>query len=78
MAQLEVKETSGGQVIHLWLIVDRSFNPSDNLAQYYIEELSELKRKSVEDLQEIHCVKLAFPGARVIQEGPQSGAYEER
>ncbi len=64
--------------VHLWLIVDRSFNPSDNLAQYYVEELSELKRKSVEDLQEIHCVKLVFPGARVVQQGPQSGACDGR
>lgn len=57
---------------HLWLILDRSFEPRDGLAIYYPEELPELKNKSPEDLREIHRVKLAFPGCRVIQEGAES------
>ena len=55
---------------HLWLILDRSFTPHNTLAQYYPEELPELRKRSVEDLREIHKVKLEFPGCRVIQEGP--------
>jgi len=31
---------------HLWLILDRAFTPMDSLAQYYQEELVELKKKS--------------------------------
>ena len=54
---------------HLWLIIDRTFKPIDGLAIYYAEELSELGNKTLEQLREIHRVKLAFPGARVIQEG---------
>ena len=54
---------------HLWLIFDRSFEPKDGLAIYYPEELSELKTKSLEQLREIHRVKLVFPGCRIIQEG---------
>lgn len=57
---------------HLWLILDRSFEPNDGLAIYYPEELLELKNKTPEQLREIHKVKLAFPGCRVIQEGPES------
>ncbi|MCZ6621571.1 MAG: hypothetical protein O7C72_06690 [Deltaproteobacteria bacterium] len=54
---------------HLWVIWDRSFEPKDNLAVYYAEEIPLLKGKSLEDLREIHKVKLAFPGARILQEG---------
>lgn len=57
---------------HLWLILDRSFEPRDDLAVYYPEELPILKTKTPEDLREIHKVKLAFPGYRVIQEGAES------
>jgi hypothetical protein len=58
---------------HLWLIVDHNYHPSsDGLAIYYPEELGELGTKTVEQLREIHSIKLAFPGARVIQEGAQS------
>jgi|TARA_Y100000310_G_scaffold53544_1_gene49163 hypothetical protein len=53
----------------IWLILDREFIPHDGLACYYPEELPELKTKSPEDIREIHKVKLAFPGCRVIQEG---------
>ncbi|MEE8114507.1 MAG: hypothetical protein V3T23_09130 [Nitrososphaerales archaeon] len=52
---------------HLWMVWDRSFQPKDNLAVYYAEEIPLLKGKSLEDLQEIHRVKLIFPGCRVIQ-----------
>jgi hypothetical protein len=57
---------------HLWLLIDRSFEPKDGLAVYYPEELSELRTKTAEQLREIHKVKLAFPGARVIQEGAEN------
>ncbi len=53
---------------HLWLILDRSFAPTDGLAIYYPEELPELRTKTPEQLREIHKVKLIFPGCRVIQE----------
>jgi len=56
---------------HLWLIIDRSFTPTDDCAIYYPEELPLLKDKTLADLRQIHEAKLAFPGCRVIQEGPQ-------
>jgi hypothetical protein len=56
---------------HLWLILDRSFEPRDGLAIYYPEELPILRTKPTEELRGIHKVKLVFPGCRVIQEGPQ-------
>lgn len=55
----------------IWLILDRSFIPHDGLAVYYAEEIPLLRGKSAEDLSEIHRIKLAFPGCRVIQEGPE-------
>ena len=57
---------------HLWLILDRGFEPKDGLAVYYPEELSILKTKSIEELRGIHKVKLVFPGCRVIQEAAES------
>ena len=56
---------------HLWLVIDRSYQPIDRLAIYYPEELTELTTKTLEQLREIHKVKLAFPGCRVIQEGAE-------
>lgn len=41
----------------------------DGLAVYYPEEFLELRSKTLEQLKEIHTVKLVFPGCRVIQEG---------
>jgi hypothetical protein len=55
----------------IWLILDGSFVPEDDLAYYYVEEIPLLKAKTPEELREIHKVKLAFPGCRVIQEGPE-------
>ncbi len=55
----------------IWLILDRSFIPHDGRATYYPEELCELKNKTLKDIREIHKVKLAFPGCRVIQEGAE-------
>lgn len=57
---------------HLWLILDRSFEPKDGLAIYYPEELATIATKSPEELREIHKVKLAFPGCRVFQEGAEA------
>ncbi len=62
---------------HLWMILDRSFEPKDNLAVYYPEEMPLLKGKSLEDLKLIQEIKLIFPGAKVIQEGPDSAPAEE-
>ena len=56
----------------IWLILDRSFIPHDGLACYYAEEIPLLRDKTPEDLKQIHKAKLAFPGCRVIQEGPES------
>jgi hypothetical protein len=56
----------------IWLVLDRSFIPSDGLAAYYAEEIPLLKGKTPEELREIHKVKLAFPGCRVIQEGAEA------
>ena len=55
----------------IWLILDRSFIPHDGLACYYAEEIPLLRDKTPEELREIHKAKLAFPGARVIQEGAE-------
>jgi hypothetical protein len=57
---------------HLWLILDRGFEPRDGLAVYYPEELPTLRTKTSEELRAIHKVKLAFPGCRVVQEGPEA------
>ena len=56
---------------HLWVISDRDFEPRDGLAIYYAEEIPLLRNKTTEELRGIHKVKLAFPGCRVIQEGPE-------
>ncbi|MCZ6906696.1 MAG: hypothetical protein O7G28_05375 [Deltaproteobacteria bacterium] len=53
--------------VHLWMILDRSFEPKDNLAVYFREEIPLLKGKSMEDLKLIQETKLIFPGARVVQ-----------
>ncbi len=55
----------------IWLILDRSFTPTDGMACYYAEEIPLLRDKTPEELREIHKVKLAFPGCRVIQEGAE-------
>ena len=56
---------------HIWLAFDEDFNPNDGQAVFFADELGFLKAKDVETLKEIHKVKLAFPGCRVIQEGPE-------
>ncbi len=57
---------------HLWLVIDRSFIPADDSAIYYPEELPELRTKTLDELQQIHTAKLAFPGCRIIQEGAET------
>jgi hypothetical protein len=57
---------------HLWLLIDRTYQPFGGLAIYYPEELAELRTKTLEELREIHKVKVAFPGCRVIQEGAET------
>lgn len=56
----------------LWVVFDRSFEPRDDLAIYYREEIPFLRTKTLEQLREIHKVKLIFPRCRVIQEGPET------
>jgi hypothetical protein len=78
---LEVQESETIQAVkicshiledEIWLILDHSFVPIDDLACYYVEEIPFLKKKTPEELREIHKVKLAFPGCRVIQEGAEA------
>ncbi len=57
---------------HLWLILDRSYEPKDNLAVYYAEEIPLLRDKTTEELKAIHAAKVRFPGCRILQEGPES------
>ena len=57
---------------HLWLVLDRSFEPMDGLAIYYAEEIPLLKNKSPQELRMIHKSKIVFPGARIIQEGAEA------
>jgi len=52
---------------HLWVVWDRNFQPKDDLAIYYGDELPLLKGKSMEDLKLIQETKLIFPGCRVVQ-----------
>jgi len=52
---------------HLWVVWDRSFEPTDNLAIYFGEEMPLLRGKSMGDLKLIHQTKLIFPGCRVVQ-----------
>ena len=77
---LEVREKGTIQAVkicshiledEIWLILDRSFIPHDGLACYYAEEIPLLRDKTPEELREIHKAKLAYPGARVIQEGKE-------
>jgi hypothetical protein len=63
----------------IWLAFKDSFKPDDGepLAVFYAYEIPILAQKTPEQLREIHKVKLAFPGCRVIQEGPE-GSSDER
>ena len=54
----------------VWLILDHSFTPQDGLAAYYAEEIPLLRNRTQEELREIHNYKLAYPAARLIQDGP--------
>jgi len=54
----------------LWLIFERAFDPLDRFALYYPVEIPLLWDKTPKELRRIHKVKVAFPGCRVIQEGP--------
>ena len=55
----------------LWLIIDPAFKPNDSLACYYLEEIPLLKNKTCEELQQIHRLKLASPGAKVVPKKPE-------
>ena len=64
---LAVKICSAVLQAHLWVIWDGDFQPKDDLAVYYPEEIPLLKGKCMEDLKLIQKTKLIFPGCRVIQ-----------
>jgi hypothetical protein len=50
----------------VWLAFRDAFNPGDDKAVFYAHELPLLKEKTLEQLREIHKVKLAFgAGSRV-------------
>jgi len=68
IAYLIASEVLGCDV---WFALDDSFEADDGLAVFYADELPFLVTKDAETLKEIHKVKLAFPGCRVIQEGAE-------
>lgn len=51
----------------LWVVSSDSFEPTDRLARYYADELPTLRKKTSEELRDIHKVKSVFLGCRVIQ-----------
>jgi len=53
---------------HLWLILDRSFEPDDQLVRYYLEELRFIKNDNLERLRTTHMAKRVFQGEVVHQE----------
>ena len=57
----------------IWFALRDDWKPSkgEKRATFYAHELPFLRTKTPEQLREIHKTKLAFPGARVIQEGPR-------
>ena len=58
--------------VHIWLAFDKDFEANDGQAVFYADELPFLATKNPEELKEIHKIKLAFPGCRVIQEGAEA------
>jgi len=49
----------------LWFILDPSYEPQDNLARYYADEIPVLKTKTAEELKQIHETKKVFLGSKV-------------
>ena len=65
---LAVEICSTALEAHIWLALDDSFDPKDGQAVFYAYELPSLAGKSVQQLRQIHRVKLSFgPGSRVRQ-----------
>ena len=56
--------------------VDKELTGVDYPALYFLDEIETFKELSSRDLREIHRVKLAYPGFRVMQDGP-SRNHEE-
>jgi len=52
---------------HIWVAFDDGFQADDRQAVFYVDELPFLATKDAETLREIHKVKQAFPGCRVVQ-----------
>jgi hypothetical protein len=50
----------------VWLAFDPSFDPADDQAVFYLDELEPLDGKDPETLRKVHDIKLVFgPGSRV-------------
>jgi len=43
----------------------------DEPALYFLDEVTALRGRTLEELREIHTAKLAFAGQRIIQDGPK-------
>jgi hypothetical protein len=52
---------------HLWVLSDHDFFPPDDDPVFFYDEVSFLKTKSKEELQQILRVKITFPRIRVVQ-----------
>jgi len=52
---------------HVWIVRDARPVPADGLARYDVDELEILESKTSEQVVNVHKVKLAFPGCKVIQ-----------
>src|SRR5215469_9610469 len=55
----------------IWLAFNDEFDPKDGQAIFYADELPLLRTKTPQQLKEIYKAKLAFPGCRIVQEGPK-------
>jgi hypothetical protein len=50
----------------VWLALDESFSPDDDLAVFYASEIPLLRDKSEEALRKIHEIRLVYKGGKVI------------
>jgi hypothetical protein len=51
----------------LWVLVDKTYRPTDDDPVYYDDELPLVKNKSIEHLKLIQETKKVFPGCRIVQ-----------
>src|SRR5688572_13239687 len=65
-----VKICSAAIDAHLWLVLDKSFTPADDLAVFFPEELENLKSKSIDTFKKVLETKLTYAAlgiARMVQ-----------